>query len=94
MTKRADVLGAAAFALAVIVVLMVVLALTGCVQPYPAESKTMGTMPICLFACIVTQTSIEDNTTDSLTPTVGTAVTGGSDSRSTVIEKPAQTSQY
>jgi hypothetical protein len=78
----------------VVVVVIILLVLAGCVQPYPAESKSMGTQPLCLFFCLVTQTTIEDNRADTFTPTVGSSATGGSRSRSTVVEDSPDSTQY
>ena len=88
-----DIWGALTFSFAVALIILV-LFLTGCVQPYPAESKTMGTQPICLFFCLVTQTTIEDNRADTFTPTVGTSTTGGSRSRSTNVENSPNSALY
>jgi len=94
MSKRADVFAALVFAFAVIIVVLLMLSLSACVQPYPAESKSMGTMPICVFFCLVTQTTIEDNVSDTFTPTVGTSTTGGSRSRSTNVENSPNSALY
>jgi hypothetical protein len=80
--------------LALAVLLVVMSVLSACVQPYPAESKTMGTQPICLFFCLVTQTTIEDNRADTFTPTVGTSTTGGSRSRSTNVTDSPNSALY
>ena len=92
--KGGDLLGALVFAFVVISVIMVMLALSACVQPYPAESKSMGTQPICLFFCLVTTTVIEDNRADTFTPTVGTSTVGGSRSRTTDITDSPNSSLY
>ena len=95
MSRRwdADIWGALTFSF-VIAILVIVLFLTGCVQPYPAESKSMGTQPLCIFFCLVTQTTIEDNVSDTFTPTVGTSTTGGSRSRSTNVENSPNSALY
>ncbi len=71
--------------LALAVLLVVMSVLSGCVQPYPAESKSMGTQPICVFLCFATVSAVEDNA-GSPTTTVGSSATGGGRSRSTVVE--------
>ena len=86
MSKRADLMGALAFACAIIIVLVVLLTVTGCAQPYTTESKTAGTNPYCAIYCVVVQTTIEKNVGDNLTPTVGTAATGGARTRTTTID--------
>jgi uncharacterized membrane protein len=74
--------------------LVIVLLLSGCVQPYPAESKSMGTQPICVLFCLVTQTIIEDNRADTFTPTVGTSTVGGSRSRTTEVTDSPNSALY
>ena len=98
--KGGDLLGALAFAFVVVSVILVMLALSACVQPYPAESKSMGTQPICVFLCFATVSAVEDNA-GSPTTTVGSSATGGGRSRSTVVEDystgdggPARSSLY
>ena len=84
--KNVDIWAVLAFSGAVAVVILVIFFLTGCAQPYTTESKTAGTNPYCAIYCVVVQTTIEKNVGDGLTPTVGTAATGGARTRSTVIE--------
>jgi len=83
--RQGDLWAGLAFATAVVMVIIVILALAGCVQPYPAESKSMGTQPICVFLCFATVSAVEDNA-GSPTTTVGSSATGGGRSRSTVVE--------
>jgi len=77
--------GTIGFYIALAVLVFIVLALVGCVQPYPAESKSMGTQPICVFLCFATVAAVEDNG-GSPTTTVGSSATGGGRSRSTIVE--------
>jgi len=77
MSKRADMLGALAFACAIIIVLLVLLTVTGCAQPYTTESKSAGATPYCVWYCVVNTTVIEKNVRDGFMPTVGTNLTGG-----------------
>jgi len=87
MTRwNGDMFGGLVFALAVIIVILIILGLTACAQPYTPESTTAATNPYCAIYCVVVQTTIEKNVGDGLTPTVGTAATGGARTRSTVIE--------
>lgn len=83
--KDADIWAVLSFSGAVAVVILVLFFLTGCVQPYPAESKSMGTQPICVFLCFATVAAVEDNA-GSPTTTVGSSATGGGRSRSTIVE--------
>jgi hypothetical protein len=85
MGKRADMLGALAFACAIIIVLIVLLTLTACAQPGSIQSAAAGANPYCIINCHVTVADIEGNTGDGLTPTIGSTAST-SRTRSTVIE--------
>ena len=62
---------------AAIAIIVLLLFLTGCAQPYTTESKAAGATPYCVWYCVVSTTIIEKNVGDGFMPTVGTNLTGG-----------------
>lgn len=52
-------------------VVLIALILTGCAQPGAVNSRAAGANPYCFMSCHVTLQTIEPNSGDGLTPTIG-----------------------